>query len=486
MPNGSLTGFKEKCQVNLDKLHQAGMSVSVVKDDKVIFCEGFGFRDVDQKLNMNEKTLLPIGSATKSFTASGVLMLQDEGLVDIDKPLHDYMPELVFQDHAANAEITARDLLCHRTGLPRHDYLWVLRPNIGRRELVESIRKLEPSAPFRSRWQYNNLMFASAGYLIEKLTGTRWEDWTRERIFEPLGMKRATFNCEDSVIDGNFALAYQRDSKTHDLNPVTYSRVTANGPAGSINASADELTRWLRFNLGKGTFGGDELLKAATFPQLTSPNIAYTLYPWEYPETLSMGYGLGWFVDCYRGKTLVWHGGNVNGSTAMVAFMPELNIGMTSQVNTGGSALPIATMYDAFDRLMGYADAKDWGEEIGKAMDAFRGKAEEERKNKADKRKPTRTAREFSDFEGTYRNDPYGTVKVQAKDDQQTIVLLEGRHEFENWHYDVFSAHIKLEMSETDVEVNFLTGQSGDIEALEIQVEGPPVKPIRFNKEAKQ
>ncbi|GHU74915.1 penicillin-binding protein [Clostridia bacterium] len=484
MPNGSLAGFKEKCKENLDALHQAGMSVAVVQDGNAVFCEGFGWRDVDQKLPMSEKTLLPIGSATKSFTATGVLMLQDEGLIDIDKPVREYMPELIFQDNAATLEATARDLLCHRMGLPRHDFLWALRPNIGRLEIVKDIRKLEPNAPFRSVWQYNNLMFTSAGYLIEKLSGKRWEDFTRERIFDPLGMKRANFNCEDSVIDGDFALAYNRDSKTLDLDAVSYTRVTANGPAGSINASAEELLGWLRFNLNKGVVGNSELIKSATFPQLITPNIAYTLYPWEYPEIRSMGYGLGWFVDCYRGKTLVWHGGNVSGSTAMVAFMPELNIGMTAQVNTGGSALPIITMYDCFDRLMGYADAKDWGGEIGKAMDEFRAKAEEENKGKADKRKPIRTARDFADFEGVYRNDPYGTVKVQLKDGKQTVVLLEGRHALENWHYDVFTAHISMEMSELDLEMNFITGQSGDIEALEVQLEGPPVKPIRFNKEA--
>ncbi|MDR1599579.1 MAG: serine hydrolase [Oscillospiraceae bacterium] len=482
MPNNPLPGFREKCVENLDKLHDAGMSVSVVKDGRAIFLDGFGWRDVDRKLKMGARTLLPIGSATKAFTATGLMMLQDEGLVDIDKPLRGYLPELAFQDSAANATATPRDLLCHRTGLPRHDFLWILRPNIGRRQIVESIRHLEPSAPFRSKWQYNNLMFASAGYLVERLSGARWEDFTRERIFKPLGMDRANFNCEDSVIDGDFALAYQRGAAGFD--PVPFSRIGGSGPAGSVNACAEELSNWLRFNLGNGAFGGAALLKSETFRQLVKPNIAYTMYPWDFPETRSMGYGLGWFVDCYRGKTLVWHGGSVNGSSAMVGFMPELDVGITAQVNTAGSALTLATMYDALDRLMGYPDARDWGADIGKAMEGFRGADDEAWKGKVEKRKDARTTRGFTDFEGVYRNEPYGAVRVQSRDGKPSIIMLETSHELENWHYDVFVARVKWGMDTMNTLVNFLTGQGGDIDALEIELEGPPVKPIRFNKEA--
>jgi CubicO group peptidase (beta-lactamase class C family) len=477
----ALRGFRAKCQENLERLHQAGMAVSVVQDDRCIFAEGFGYRDVDQKLKADADTIFPIGSASKAFTATAVMMLQDEGKVDIDKPLRDILPELVFQDAVANASVTARDIMCHRTGLPRHDFLWAMRPNIGRREIVETIRQLEPSAPFRSTWQYNNLMFTSAGWLVEKASGVRWEDFTKKRIFEPLGMKRANFNCEDSVIDGNFALAYHRDRQTNELDAVAYSRVTANGPAGSINASALELSNWLRFNLGKGTFDRQVLLKPETYAHLTHPNIAYALYPWDYPESRAMGYGLGWFVDCYRGKTLISHGGNVNGATAVIAFMPEINAGISVQVNVGGTALALVTMQDCFDRLLGCADAKDWAGELGAAMDKFRDGAEQQSKEKEGKRKPARTTRDLSDFCGTYRSEAYGTVKVLQQGDGLTVKIFEGKFPLENWHYDVFVARISMEMQELPIEVNFLTGLDGSIEAFEAELEGG-IKAIRFTR----
>jgi hypothetical protein len=155
---------------------------------------------------------------------------------------------------------------------------------------------------------------------------------------------------------------------------------------------------------------------------------------------------------------------------------------MTAQVNTGGSALPIIAMHDCFDRIMGLPDAKDWAGEIGKAMDEFRSQDEKQQAEKAEKRKSVRTTRGFDEFEGTYYNDPYGAVKVQTKNGKQTIVMFEGRHELENWHYDVFTAHVKMDMSELPLEVNFITGQDGGIESLEIALEGPPVKPSRFTK----
>ena len=482
-----LKGFKEKAQQNLEFLNQAGMAVSIVKDDKVVFAGGFGFKDVEQRKKADENTIFPIGSASKAFTSTAVMIAQDKGLLNIDKPLRDYLPELVFQSRTANESVTARDIMCHRTGLPRHDALWVLRPNISRREIVETVRLLQPSVPFRTKWQYNNLMFASSGYLVEKVSGKQWEDFTKENIFQPLKMTNANFSTEDSVINGNFALPYALDRKKGELDPVTFSRICASGPAGSINASALEMANWVRFNLGQGTFEGDEVLSKTNFTHLVNPNIPYVLYPWDEPEIRIMGYSLGWFVDSYRGKKMIWHGGNVNGASAVVAFIPEINAGVTVLVNTGGSMLTLATMYDIFDRMLGYGDAKDWakvfGGAISKAMEQGEKAGEEFKKT----RKAARTTHDLEDFAGTYVNEAYGTVKVGVSGKNLYVKMVEKKLRLENWHYDVFMLGIDDEFQPLQLDIAFITGVSGKIEAFQSTLESTPgVAPILFKKIEKE
>ena len=161
----------------LKEWNAPGVTIAVVEKNKVIYTGGFGYRDYEKKLPVTENTLFAIGSCTKAFTSSMLGMLAKEGKVDIDKPVRDYLPELVFKNDYTNKHATLRDMMCHRTGLPRHDYSWY-GSTATRNELLERIRYQEPTYELREKYQYNNFMFMAQGIVIEKITGKSWEENT--------------------------------------------------------------------------------------------------------------------------------------------------------------------------------------------------------------------------------------------------------------------------------------------------------------------
>ena len=480
-----LKGFREKAEENLVKLGQAGMAVSVVKDGETVFSGGFGYRDIVNNLRPDSRTLFPIGSATKSFTATALVILKERGKLDLDRPVRDYMPELQFSDLAANREATTRDILSHRTGLPRHDMLWACRPYISRSEMPSLIRHLKPSKPFRTSYQYNNLLYICAGRLVEVLDGRRWEDFVKEEIFAPLGMDRANFSVDDSIVDGNFAICYERDPKTKDLNFTEYSRFGGLAPAGAVNADVTELAEWTKLFLGRGKYNGREIITEAGCAELIKPNTYTPPEIFNEPEIRSMGYALGWELEDFRGYKLIQHGGNVFGSSAIVAFIPEINAGINVLVNTGSSVLTYATMYDAFDRLLGHVDEKDWAEALGGVLEALIEKSLGAADSLKAAQKPVKTCRKPDEFAGVYTHPAYGAVRVEAKDGGLSARFTARPSTLENLHYDIFIAKIDFGGQEMPVTVIFNTGIDGNIGSFEAGLEGF-VAPIVFKKESQK
>lgn len=180
----------------MNKWKIPGIAVGIIKDDEIIYCNELGLRDVNKNLNVTKDTLFAIGSASKSFTSLSIGILVDEGKLDLDTPIKKYMPSFEMQNKYAEEHLTLRDMLCHRSGLPRHDILWYTNPSLSRKELVDKIKYLEFSKDFRETWQYNNLMYATAGYLVELVTGMTWEEFVKSRILEPLGMNSTNFSVD--------------------------------------------------------------------------------------------------------------------------------------------------------------------------------------------------------------------------------------------------------------------------------------------------
>src|SRR5882724_6211026 len=233
--------------------HASGFAVAVVEKNKIIYAKGFGYRDFENKIPVTPNTLFAIGSCTKAFTSSLLGILRRDGKVDFDKPVRNYIPELKFYNDELNSRITLRDMMCHRTGLPRHDYSWYFFSVSSRDSLIQRIQYLEPSAGYREKWQYNNFMFMTQGVVAEKLTGKSWEENIREKIFQPLNMNRSVFSIEDMTKSDDAAIGYNL-LKDILISKTDYFHIDAMGPAGSINSSVNYMSNWLITWIKHGKF----------------------------------------------------------------------------------------------------------------------------------------------------------------------------------------------------------------------------------------
>ena len=270
-PTAKLQGLDELAADAMKQWKVPGVAIAVVQDGKVIYAQGYGYRDLEQKLPVTTTTLFPIGSITKSFTALTFAILKNEGKVDWDKPVRSYLPEFQMNDPVASEQATPRDLFSHRTGLPRHDLVWY-SSDFTRDDLVGRLRELKPNKGFRSAYQYNNLTIMTMGYLEGKLTGLGWEGSISQKIFTPLGMSHSNLSVTDIEKTSDHALPYEL--KKEVVSKVPYHNIDAIGPAGSINSSVDDMSHYLIFQLGDGKYEGKQIVAESDLREMHSPQTA--------------------------------------------------------------------------------------------------------------------------------------------------------------------------------------------------------------------
>jgi len=474
---GALAGFAEFVEAARKGWEVPGLALAIVVDGEVVFAEGFGQRDREADLPVTPDTLFPIGSSTKAFTTFTLGTLVDEGKLDWDQPVTRYLPGFRLADPTATELITPRDLVTHRSGLPRHDLVWYNNQGLARSELVARLPYLEPNKTPREKFQYNNLMFLTAGYLIEVLTGKSWEEAVRERILTPLGMERTGFDVAESQRDPDFAQPYEeRDEK---IVRVPFRPIGNMGPAGSINSSVAEMSRWVLLHLGGGKIpgggGGDrQLIGRATLADMHSPHmpVGETI---ERPDIGQSSYGLGWFINTYRGHRRVGHGGNIDGFSALVTLLPDDGIGIVVLTNKGGTRLPELLVRHASDRLLGLK-AIEWNRDALLQREQGRELAREAKEKKETARKTgTRPAHDLAEYAGTYHHPGYGDITITPEAEGLTLTYNRIATPLSHWHYEVFNG---VEGADDPVFENmkflFETDVTGEVAALrapfEIQV----------------
>ena len=474
----ALEGFDEVVAKGLAQLKVPGASIVIVKDKDVIFSKGFGFRDVDGKLPMTADTLMAIGSSTKAFTAFTLGTLVDQGQVEWDKPVRNYIPWFRLYDAQAGERLTPRVLVTHRSGLPRHDLVWYNNRTATREDLVRRLAYLPPTADLREKWQYNNMMFLTAGFLVETLTGKTWEDSVRTLVFDPLGMSRSNFSVLESQKDKDFALPYdERDGK---IVKIPFRDISLVGPAGSINSSANEMSRWVTVHINGGKFGDKQVIGANTLADLHTPYMT-TGGVSTRPDITAADYALGWMVDNYRGHGRVHHGGNIDGFSAMVSLLPNDGLGFVVLTNKNGTALAELLIRTAIDRVLGL-EAVDWigdaakrqaeGEAVGK-------KAEEK---KATRRRPgTSPAHKLDEYAGDYRHPGYGDLKVTLKGSQLGFIYNSIATPLAHWHYETFNGGKAEDPAFEDMKLTFRTDVNGNVVGVAVPFE-PSLDDIYFDK----
>jgi CubicO group peptidase (beta-lactamase class C family) len=338
----------------LDRLAVAAMSdwqvpgaaIAVVQDDKVALVKAYGQRDVAANLPVTNSTQFLICSITKSFTATAIALLHNDGQLDWTKPVREYIPEFRLHDAVATERVTVRDLLCHQSGLPRHDWLH-LPGDRGPAQLLGDMRHLALSRDIRAAWQYNNLCYSVLGLLIERLSGQSYEAFLRSRLTDRLGM-RVSFTLEDLEASPEAARPYMMHEDVR-LPAIRLPIRTMAG--GAINTSVADLANWMRLHLAKGEFEGERLLPAQLIGELHAPRV-YNTVP-GFAEFGEAHYGLGFQCQSYRGDRLVSHGGGWVGWGTLMTLVPDFGIGVAVFANRSPSEVPATLTWYVIDRLRG-------------------------------------------------------------------------------------------------------------------------------------
>ncbi len=481
-----------------------GLALGVIQDGKPVLLKGYGYRDVEKRLPVTPRTLMAIGSNTKSFTVVLMGMLADSGKLEWDKPVRTYLPDFQLYDDFATREMTPRDLVTHRSGLPRHDGLWYGR-SFNREELYRRLKYLEPSASFRSRWQYQNLMFLTAGYLVERRTGRSWDDLIRERVFAPLEMTRSNTSVRDLPAADDAALGYVwRDcpaekaagmvgtagaagaaapsSTECGLVQVPYRNIDAVAPAGSINSDVEEMLHYIQFHIDSGRYNGRAILSKEKASMMETPQMLVGDQE-IWPDELGVAtYGLGLSVTSYRGRKLVQHGGGIDGFISQMSWLPRERIGIMVVTNMSGTnPVPNIVTRNVIDRLLGLAPI-DWVARTEKQLQDAKAKRIKQRTDHAAERQPnTSPSHPLSAYGGTYEHPAYGRLSVQA-DGAALSVSFDGFNvPLKHFHYDVFEIDDPMDALPLSGRITFLMDSKGDIDRMAVPFE-PSVKDIEFTR----
>lgn len=474
----ALVGFENEIEKIRSDWKVPGIAIAIIKGDQIIYAQGHGMRDVAKNLPMTADTLMPIGSSTKAFTTAVLASLVDEGKLDWDKPIRTWIPTFKLQDAVATDRMTALDLVTHRSGMPRHDALWY-NASLSRADMVRRLQYLEPNKDFRTDFQYNNAMFLTAGYLSEVVTGKSWEENVRSKLFMPLGMKRANFDVVENQKDANFSQAY-REEKNGTVKQIPYRSISNVGPAGSINASVNELSAWMQMHLNKGKYQGKQVLSPASVDYLHIPRMVLGGAQTK-PEIVPIGYAPGWFSDVYHGQLRLHHGGNIDGFAAMVMLLPGSDIGIAILTNLDGSPVRDFIAGAAIDRLMGL-EKRDWSGDALKRKLASKADIEKaEEKKKTAHKMGTKPSHALADYVGDYEHPGYGVAKITQSDGKLIVEFNGIKTPFEHWHYDTFNGVKTDDPVFEDQKIQFLTSLEGDIDAVKTALE-PAVKDIVFTK----
>jgi CubicO group peptidase (beta-lactamase class C family) len=461
-----LEGFDAYMAKTLKDWNAPGVGVGIVVNDKLVFAKGYGFRDYEKKLPFTPATMSPIASNTKLFTAVAAGMLVEEGKLTWDKPVRESVPAIRFYNDQLNNSVTLRDMLSHRTGITRHDAIWY-KSDFTRKELFEKLVYLEPQEPIRTAFLYNNLMFAAVGYLIELQSGKTWEQFVKERIFDPLQMNSTSYSIADMLKRPEFGVGFTERRDSFEIYRIPYYEdISGVAPCGAIVSNIEDMSHWLIALMNQGKYEGKqvlpaEVLKATLQPASALPNTLLETRGWS--EILNAAYGMGRQTASYRGHLITLHGGDLPGFHTQVSFMPQEHIGVIV-FDIGNHSQPLYNIvsYNVYERLLGM-DQTPWSERQLEIRLKNKKAGTEARTKANEGRVPnTEPSHALADYTGAYENPAYGVMTIGLKDNQLQFDFHKIRFPMTRFHYDRFDT--PDDEQDGKASVNFRTNPQGDID----------------------
>lgn len=464
-----LQGLDKKIENAITDFNLPGLAVAVVVDGKIIKAKGYGYRDIDKKLPATADTQYSIGSSTKAFTTFMLGTIVDEGIIDWDVAVKNYLPEWDMHDDYAANHVNLRDMLSHRTGLPRHELIWYGNSKLTINDLMVKLPKLESSKELRQGFQYSNLMYAMSGYVAETVTGQDWNTLIQTRLLDKLDMNNTSLNYRGMHAADNYSLPYEEDEQGLTLTALSKNIGGVMRPAGVINSSVKDMSNWLQVLLNEGKYQDRQLIQKSTLAQLQSPQIAITgMSPNADMSPLS--YGLGWFTQTYRGYYQVQHGGNINGYTSAVFTYPHEKVGIVILTNKNYSPVPHALAMDISDSLFSLEAREHLTTSLKRKQAQIEGPTKAApTKNTTPDLKPTF---ELEEYTGIYFHPGYGEVVISAVEGGLQVNYMEIQEQFEHEVFNTFVSRNTFQFGIFEGEkLNFDINKNGEIAAVHLPFE---------------
>ncbi len=401
----ALEGLRERWRGAMETLNVPGLAVAVVGPDGILYRETLGVRNVEEDLPVDGDTMFYIASITKTYVATAIAKLAEDGKLDLDATVQSILPRFDLPDGAAD-EVTVRDLLCHRHGINSSP---IVRLDAYTGEITEDrYWRWMSEADVAGEVSYTNVHFTLAGRVIEAVTGETWRDHLAKHWFEPMGMARTTGYADPMYADANVAFPYlpQGDGwvrSGHKTDRTMHA-------AGGLGTSIDDAARWIRLQLANGAPGGRRLLAPETVAEIRKTQSTYA----QPADSIGVrrGFGLGWMKGTYRGRTYFEHGGGYRGASSTFSFLPEEGIGVAVLVNASSSTMGEIVATDVYDRLLGLepddrlARYEAWARETRQAEPAGGGFGGSRSRGRG----------ASFDWSGTFENDDWGTVRFAQVD----------------------------------------------------------------------
>ena len=448
-----------------------GLTAVVVKNSEIVFQKTYGVKNLKTREPIDEYTLFNMGSTTKAIISIALGILVDQRKINWNDKVRDYLPSFELSDSYITQEARIKDLLTHNLGIGQADLLWTI-DSVSTKNTISRLKYAKKIYPLRGGYEYNNVMYAVAGEVINIISGVHWTTFVEKNILEPLEMTHTKTKASELFDGGNYVTPYLNDIEDGIIQ-VNYNFSDQIGAAGMIWSCSNDIQNYLHFLVNDGVFKSQTILSEETFNYIFKPHIiipSSSFYPTQKltkPNWIS--YGLGWFQHDYRGIKLDFHTGSIEGLIAIAGIIQDKDIAVYVFANMDHAELRHAIMYKAFDLFVFDDDSFNWNKEVFSLYDRLRNEAilanNKQIANRAHNTKPSFRLEKYT---GDYKHEMLGNVNVRVVNNSLELncndfLKLNASH----WHYDTFQSN-KNNRYKTKVMFNFKINQSGQIDELEI------------------
>lgn len=460
-----------------------GIAVAVVKDGKVVHMKGYGVNSIKTGEKTTEHTLFGVASNTKAFTAASLGLLVEAGKIKWDDKVVKYIPEFRLYNDYVTEEFTIRDLLTHRSGLGLGAGDLMMFPdgnNFTTDDLIRNIQYLKPVSAFRSKYDYDNLLYIIAGEVVARVTGSSWSDFTEKRILQPLGMTRSAASYDrlrdlTNTIEAHAVVEGK-------LKIIDRYNLPFGAAAGGMYTSVHDLSEWLIMLMHDGRYGDQLKQRLLTQKVIREQWTPQTIIPYNGKSPFNThfrSYGLGWFLSDVKGHKEVSHTGGLPGMVSQVTMLPELNLGiivLTNQQNGQAFRSITNTIKQAYLGM----EAHDWVAELKQEEDDYVAEATAYTDkiwgdvNKVLQEKKSKVA--FDNYVGTFEDKWFGLVEIYRQKNKLYFKSLRSpRLQGEMLYYkdNTFVVKWTDRSFEADAFVVYVPDQQGKLSGISMKAVSP-------------